>query len=183
MDITYKRNGEKQVMKISGIDEAANLPLDEWWGFYYLICYRFEHLLPTKTITGLDYEELKDYIFNLTNEYAMSCAIVNRVWSMGAEVVKKQKQTKQKEKASVPKTVETEQTEESLPKDDYILIMHKGKTKTVQQLDRRGRIIREFPSATAAGKNYGISPTGIQACCRGIQHTSGGRWWQYKKEA
>jgi len=196
MNITYARSGKEQTMVISGI-EAAKLSTDEWWAFYYLVCYRFEHMLPTKTITALDYEELRDYISSQSGEFTMACAIVNRVWEMGAEVARKRAEPttppRKKWQRNVTEDAPQGTSEnaghqvqvQETPADDYIIYGgERGyRCKAVQQLDGCGRVIREFPSAVAAGKHYGIPAKGIQECCSGKLYTSGGRRWQYKAEA
>jgi len=54
--------------------------------------------------------------------------------------------------------------------------------KIVIQLDKSGKIIKEWPHAGEASKALGINSQNIGACCLGKQKTYKGFIWQYKIE-
>lgn len=50
----------------------------------------------------------------------------------------------------------------------------------IVELDLKGNLVKEWKSATTAGKNYGISVTSIVMCLRGKTKTSNESIWIYK---
>lgn len=52
--------------------------------------------------------------------------------------------------------------------------------KRIVQLSLSGEIIKEFPYATLAAKEYGLDLSSIIKCCRGKTATCGGYRWAYK---
>lgn len=51
--------------------------------------------------------------------------------------------------------------------------------KSVQQLDKNGNLIKEFPYATLAAKELNLDLSSIIKCCRGKNKTCGGYIWRY----
>lgn len=55
------------------------------------------------------------------------------------------------------------------------------KLKKVYQFDKTAKFIKEWNCAMDASIELNINYDGIQNCCRGINKTSGGYVWRYKK--
>lgn len=56
------------------------------------------------------------------------------------------------------------------------------RSKPVIKMDTCGRVLEEYPSASAAARMVGCSPQYISAVCRKLQHTAYGFVWKYKEE-
>lgn len=57
-----------------------------------------------------------------------------------------------------------------------------SRSKPVQAIDpETGQVVREFPSASEAGRN-GFNQGNVSRCCRGEQRTYKGLVWRYKQE-
>ena len=69
-------------------------------------------------------------------------------------------------------------TEEGVAVRKLIAIKH---FKPVLQFDKRGTLIKEWPSLKEAGEHVGISVSVISSCLTGRQRTAGGFIWKYKK--
>ena len=52
--------------------------------------------------------------------------------------------------------------------------------KAVQQLDKDGNLIAEYPSIKDAAKKMGTTNSNISHCCRGKHKTAVGYIWKYK---
>ena len=53
-------------------------------------------------------------------------------------------------------------------------------SKSILQLSKDGKLIREFKSAPEAALELNLSRTGINNCCNGLSKSSGGFIWKYK---
>lgn len=76
-----------------------------------------------------------------------------------------------KYKATKEKTV----FKEKWFKEKYIL----PRQKQIIQLDKSGKIIKEWQSIKQAGENLNIKRQNISSCCRGTRKTAGGYIWKY----
>ncbi len=56
------------------------------------------------------------------------------------------------------------------------------KAKSVIQYDKQDNFIKEWSGTPEAANNLKIDKSNINACCLGIQKTSGGFKWKYKNE-
>ena len=53
-------------------------------------------------------------------------------------------------------------------------------SKPVVQMDLNGKVIKVWDSVADIGREWGINPTHISACCRGERNTSNGYKWKYQ---
>ena len=63
---------------------------------------------------------------------------------------------------------------------DEIVQLFNGNKKTVIQLTLNGNFIKEWESATIAGKELSLQMTNINACCHGRVKSCGGFKWKFK---
>lgn len=54
-------------------------------------------------------------------------------------------------------------------------------SKTINQFDLNGNLIKTFESIHQAAKELTLQPNGICLCCKGKLKTSGGFVWKYKE--
>ena len=182
MTIDYKMVNGTQVAVICDI-ENADLTKDEWKKFGNMIIQRFEDMLPTVTIVGVDYHVLRRIIENRSGDAILAHAICGRLWEMGVNKIEYLPVSAQPQEEDKPIPKPAEKTAENMAKPkDYCVNGGRGYgCKVVQQLDGEGNVIREFPSAAAAARYYKISYEAIRMCCYGKCKTSGGRIWRYKE--
>lgn len=184
MVVDYKIVNGTQVAVISDI-ENANLTAEQWKQFADMIVQRYEEMLPTVTILGVDYSVLKRIIENKCKDAFLAHVIVGRLWEMGVKKIDYLPISAQPNLAvnadKKEKSVGTP-AERTSKARDYCINGGRGYgSKVVQQLDGNGAVVREFPSASAAARYYNISYEGIRMCCYGKCKTSGGRIWKYKE--
>ena len=84
MVVDYKIVNGTQVAVISDI-ENANLTAEQWKQFADMIVQRYEEMLPTVTILGVDYSVLKRIIENKCKDAFLAHVIVGRLWEMGVK--------------------------------------------------------------------------------------------------
>jgi hypothetical protein len=180
MTVDYKSVNGTQVAVICDI-ENAELSLDEWKKFGDMVCKRYEDMLPTVTILGVDYPVLKRIIESRTKDTLLAHVITGRLWEMGVKKIEYLPASAQPQIAKKP--VESPAPAEKVSKvRDYCINGGRGfNCKTVYQLDGNGNIIREFPSVKAAAAYYSLSKDALSQCLRGKTKTCGGRIWRYKE--
>lgn len=188
MTIDYKIVNGTQVAVICDI-ENANLTKDEWKKFGDLVVQRFENMLPTVTIVGVDYHVLRRIIESRSGDALLAHAICGRLWEMGINKIgylpaSAQPQERGQDKLNKATTKELDKTT-SKPRTkirDYVVNGGRGNCgKPVEQLDGDGQVIRVFCTAAEAGRYYSINPALIRDCCNGKWRTAGGRIWRYKE--
>lgn len=181
MTIDYKTVNGTEVAIICDL-ENAEMTEGEWKSFFKYVSNRFEKMLPTITILGVDYDVIKKVIANRCKDWVLAGAIVGRLWEMGVKKINYLP-------VSTPKQTEDKPVEKPKPKvdrrtskvKDYCINGGRTNCKPVYQLDGGGNVIREFPSCKAAADYYGLSKDGLSQCCRGEIKTCGGRLWIYKE--
>lgn len=182
MVVDYKNVNGTQVAVISDI-ENANLTGAQWKQFADMIVQRYEEMLPTVTILGVDYPVLKRIIESKCKDTFLAHIIVGRLWEMGVKKIDYLPISAQPNMAEKADKKEVKKpTDKTTKARDYCVNGGRGYgSKVVQQLDGNGTVIREFPSAISAARYYSISYEGIRMCCYGKCKTSGGRIWRYKE--
>ncbi len=189
MTIDYKIVNSTQVAVICDI-ENAELSKDEWKEFCDMIIKRFEDMLPTVTIVGVDYHVLRRIIENRSGDALLAHAICGRLWEMGIKKIEYLPASAQQLQKSVQETPnnntlqkpDNAKTKQKTKIRDYVVNGGRGNCgKPVEQLDGDGKVIRVFCTAAEAGRYYSINPSLIRDCCKGKWRTAGGRIWRYKE--
>lgn len=182
MNVTYQVVNGTQVAIICDI-ENANLTAAEWRQFGEMIVQRFEDMLPTVTILGVDYAVLKRIIENKCKDAFLAHTIVGRLYEMGVKKIDYLPVSAQPQFVYKPiEKPKQEAAKSSSRVRDFCVNGGRGYgSKVVQQLNEDGDVIREFPSAAAAARYYNISYEALRMCCYGKCRTSGGRFWRYKE--
>lgn len=182
MTIDYKYVNGTQVAVICDL-ENANLTAEEWKQFGNMVIQRFEDMLPTVTIVGVNYAVLKRIIENKCKDAFFAHTIVGRLWEMGVKRIEYLPVSAQTQYMDKPaEKAEQETIKSSSRTRDCCVNGGRGYgSKVVQQLNENGDVIREFPSAAAAARYYNISYEALRMCCYGKCRTSGGRFWRYKE--
>ena len=68
----------------------------------------------------------------------------------------------------------------TLTPDEIVQLFNGNHKKPIIQLTLEGDFIKEWESATVAGKEMFLGASNINACCRGKAKTCGGYKWKYK---
>ena len=182
MTFDYKYVNGTQVAVICDL-ENANLTAEEWKQFGNMIIQRFEDMLPTVTIVGVEHHVLKRIIENKCKDALLAHAIVGRLWEMGVKKIDYLPTSAQPQTVDKPvEKIKQEAAKGNSRVKDFCVNGGRGYgSKVVQQLNEDGDVIREFPSAAAAARYYNISYEALRMCCYGKCRTSGGRFWRYKE--
>ena len=182
MTVDYKMVNGTEVAVICDI-ENANFTAGEWERFGNMIMQRFEDMLPTVTILGVDYYTFRRIIEKGCKSSLLAQAIVGRLWEMGVQKILYLPATAQPSTQQAPLGEQKQQKPLQKSKaKDYVINGGRGyRGKPVEQLGGDGEVIREFRNAVEAGRYYGTDATTIRECCNGKCRTAGGRIWRYKE--